>query len=287
MIQVIPPSVEPRNLAFAFSRQPRGTPGKDYNIRIALQLDAQDYKLLISDITQLSIASGLDMKKSLRTQNTRQVAVVRRKTLDLYPGMGIFETYAWPIDMLLGLALKISSDKAGRVIYKARRAEHKLAVLWAKVRVALLSRFIPPPVLPVVFDLAHMPSDLAKFLPEVLVGHPLALWPVVSLAALSCLSALPRSPPLLICTPRFSLLLPLRHGQSRVVTVNIIPPNCSFLTRKRWTLRMTVLMAVEGEVIVQGKEAGASRSCLVIVRAVPLWCELIDELTDSGLAGLE
>ncbi|KAG8730458.1 hypothetical protein FRC10_002682 [Ceratobasidium sp. 414] len=85
-------------------------PGKSYNARTVLPLGSLEYKLLMLDITQLSITSEFDMERLLRMQNMAQVA----EALELYLGLEIFDPYSWPVDMLLQLILKTSSDKAAR-----------------------------------------------------------------------------------------------------------------------------------------------------------------------------
>ncbi|KAG9076165.1 hypothetical protein FRC06_009668, partial [Ceratobasidium sp. 370] len=268
------------------ARRQGGMPGKNYDARAVLRLDISEYRLLLSDITELAIVSGLNMEKPFRMQNMAQLLEVRQRALELYPGLGIFDSYEWPFNTLLRLVLKASLGKASLSLYKARKAERKQVALWAKLLMVSLSRVVPPPAFPVVFDLASLPYCFAGFLLEALLGIPLALWPVVSLATISWISAILPSPLVPICAPRFTLLLPSRFAQSRIVTVNIAPPNCPFLTRKYWTLRMSIQMVIEGEVTVQGREAGASESCLAIVRAVPVWCELIDQFTDGGSTDL-
>ncbi|KAG9086731.1 hypothetical protein FRC06_002960 [Ceratobasidium sp. 370] len=76
-----------------FCAQPRGRPGKDYDVRVVLQLDIPDYQLLLSDITELAIVSGRNMEMSLRMQNMAQLLEVQQRALELYPGLGIFDSY--------------------------------------------------------------------------------------------------------------------------------------------------------------------------------------------------
>ncbi|KAG8690746.1 hypothetical protein FRC08_010432 [Ceratobasidium sp. 394] len=281
-----PPVIVPRHLVFTFCSQPRGTPGKNSNIRDVLGLDARDYRLLILDLTELATRSGLSMGRSFRMQNMAQLSEVRERALELYPGLGIFKSPKWPCDALLAIVLKSSSERRSWALYQARRAKRKWAALWAKLLVSSLSRVVPPPAFPVIFDLTSLSNGIAGSLIEELLGIPLALWPVVSLAILFQLSALPRSPPTLICVPRFTHLLPLNNTRPQIMTVKIAPPNCPFLTRKRWILRMKIRIAAEGEVMVAGK-VGVIRTRLAIVQAVPLQCELIDKFADGGLTDLE
>ncbi|KAG8740859.1 hypothetical protein FRC10_003814 [Ceratobasidium sp. 414] len=250
-----------------------------------LRLDPANYGLLISDMTKLAIKSGLNMAGRLRMQSAAQILEAERQARELYPGFAIFSSCGhWPVDTLFEIVLKVSSEKAHRAVHLARRAERMLAERWARVLVASLSRLVPPPAFPVIFDLASLPHGNAGFLLETLLGIPLALWPVVSLATLYRLPSVPPSALTLLCAPRFTLLLPPTYAQSQMMTVNVTPPKCPFLTRKGWNLRMTIKLAIEGEVTVNGREVvGCIGTCLAIMRAVPLQCELVDASMDSGL----
>ncbi|KAG8696999.1 hypothetical protein FRC08_006800 [Ceratobasidium sp. 394] len=285
-----PPVMVPRHLVFTFCSQPRGTHGKNYNIREILGLDVLDYRLLILDLTELATTSGLSMGRSFRMQNMAQLSEVRERALELYPGLGIFESSKWPCDALLAIVLKSSSERRSWALYQARRAElqaeRERAALWAKLLVSSLSRVVPPPVFPVIFDLTTLPNGIAGCLIEELLGIPLVLWPLVSLATLSLLSVRPRSPLTLIHGPRFTHLLPLGNTQPQIMTVKVAPPNCPFLTRKHWILRMTIRVAVDGEVMVAGK-VGAIGTRLSVVQAIPLQCELVDKFAGGGLTNLD
>ncbi|KAG8736501.1 hypothetical protein FRC10_009230 [Ceratobasidium sp. 414] len=132
--------IVPRSLKFTFCLRPRGMPAKHYNMKDVLWLDPINYGLLISDMTKLTIKSGLNMAGWLRMQSMAQILEGERQAQELYPGFAIFSSCGhWPVDTLFEIVLKVSSEKAHRAMHLACQAEHMLAEHWVRVLVASLS----------------------------------------------------------------------------------------------------------------------------------------------------
>ncbi|KAG8734689.1 hypothetical protein FRC10_011535 [Ceratobasidium sp. 414] len=246
---------------------------KDFNAKTLFELDDTTYRTVIADVKRLCITSGLDMTKPLGPQAPPRLHTLYIKALNLYPALANFKPPTWSVGALFRTILKFSTQQAVIAMQKARKIDQERRRLWAMVMVNNLSRRVPPPTFPLIFDLIGLPQ-LAWLLFEVLLDTPLPLWLWLSLTALRQLPLVRLPQPVPVFPPHFSLLAPtmpdLPQTTTVVVTLSTIPP-CPQLTRQDWSLKLTVgrevtAMTAAGEV---------GDTSLMIVQALPLQLEAL------------
>ncbi|KAG9083418.1 hypothetical protein FS749_006050 [Ceratobasidium sp. UAMH 11750] len=110
-------------VVFKTGPRPKGTPGKkDFNMRDVLGLPGPTYTHVLENIRKMCIIFGLDMSKTISSQEKVRLHALYSQAIRVYPGFNDFKDPVWPVEAFVYVALKGTSKKSKRVSNQAQAA---------------------------------------------------------------------------------------------------------------------------------------------------------------------
>ncbi|KAG9075130.1 hypothetical protein FRC06_010256 [Ceratobasidium sp. 370] len=107
--------------------KPEGTAGRGrrngYNIQKKLGLDSNDFRTIKGTIRRVCARCDMDMRLAYSHQPDYKLQQARNKILDKYPEFMMFDDPVWPVNGLLLVVLKASSQSEQRAIARFRAAQ--------------------------------------------------------------------------------------------------------------------------------------------------------------------
>ncbi|KAG8706899.1 hypothetical protein FRC08_000807 [Ceratobasidium sp. 394] len=108
-------------VVFKTGPRPKGTPGKkDFNMRDVLGLSGPTYTHVLENIRKLCILYGLDMGKTITSQEKSRLHTLYSEAIRVYPGFSEFKDPVWPVEAFVYVVLKGGSEKSKRVSAQAQ-----------------------------------------------------------------------------------------------------------------------------------------------------------------------
>ncbi|KAG8737695.1 hypothetical protein FRC10_007919 [Ceratobasidium sp. 414] len=105
-------------MVFKFGERPAGTAGRgEFNIQDSLELDDDNYDLILRTVRQICVLCHFDMDLAITKQHPDKVVRARAKIRKAFPGLTPFNECKvpyWPINGLLLVVMKASSQGAQR-----------------------------------------------------------------------------------------------------------------------------------------------------------------------------
>ncbi|KAG9081635.1 hypothetical protein FS749_007521 [Ceratobasidium sp. UAMH 11750] len=151
-------------IKFKFGPRPKGTPGRgNFKLRKVFGINRFSYKLLLRGTKRLCIMTHLDMTKSIRNQDQRRVRKVRDRGLILFPELQGFSDPEWPMQALIYVVLKSSTETERRIrnnLTKEKAKAKEKARAKAKGKGKAVT---PPSASPADASVNSISMDLSKF----------------------------------------------------------------------------------------------------------------------------